>query len=356
MKALSYGASRDDVDGSCHTAPSSALPFNSLHQHKGWRRFKMRKFAILATKFIFSAGLLYLALGKVDLPALWARLNAHSLKWLALAAAILLLQLLVGALRWRDISQTAGAPLSIKLATRFNVIGAFFNQTLPSSIGGDAVKLYLVSRAGAGWRVATYSVFVDRAVGLITLAVVVVLSLPWSFDLITNFHGRMALALIDFLALGAGIGFLAFGYISWSGIKTWRPTHHLQACSIITSRVLFSKKLGVRVVPLSALIHVLIIAAAWCVAQSIQVPVSFMNIFLLLPPVLLITMLPISVAGWGVRETAMMVAFEYSGLPQEGGVNVSLLFGAVTFLVGALGGILWVCNSEKPAGLLPFAP
>ena len=50
---------------------------------------------------------------------------------------------------------------------RFNLIGTFFNQTLPSSIGGDAVRLWLVARGGAGWRAATYSIFVDRAIGLI---------------------------------------------------------------------------------------------------------------------------------------------------------------------------------------------
>ena len=55
-------------------------------------------------------------------------------------------------------------------AMRYNVIGTFFNQTLPSSIGGDAVRLWLVARAGAGWRAATYSIFVDRAIGLIALA------------------------------------------------------------------------------------------------------------------------------------------------------------------------------------------
>ena len=69
---------------------------------------------------------------------------------------------------------------------RFNVIGTFFNQTLPSSIGGDAVRLWLVARAGAGWRAATYSIFVDRAIGLIALAIIIVASLPWSYHLITR--------------------------------------------------------------------------------------------------------------------------------------------------------------------------
>jgi len=63
--------------------------------------------------------------------------------------------------------RACGAPLPTRQAMRFNLIGTFFNQTLPSSIGGDAVRLWLVARTGAGWRVATYSIFVDRAIGLI---------------------------------------------------------------------------------------------------------------------------------------------------------------------------------------------
>ena len=77
---------------------------------------------------------------------------------------------------------------------RYNVIGTFFNQTLPSSIGGDAVRLWLVARAGAGWRAATYSIFVDRAIGLIALAIIIVASLPWSYRLIGDPNGRLGAA------------------------------------------------------------------------------------------------------------------------------------------------------------------
>ncbi|HEY9216137.1 MAG TPA: lysylphosphatidylglycerol synthase transmembrane domain-containing protein [Ancylobacter sp.] len=313
----------------------------------------MRKLTILGIKFLLSAGLLYLALSKVDFPGLWARLNAQSLKWLILSMAALLLQLFVGGLRWREISNHCGAPMSVRQTTRFTVIGAFFNQTLPSSIGGDAVRLLLLSRAGAGWRAAAYSVFVDRAVGLIALAIIVVLSLPWSYQLIADPHGRITLTLIDLLALGAGSGFLAFGMLAWKRLRVWRVTNHIHACSVIANRVLFARRTGPRITLLSLTVHILTTVAAWCVARSISVPVSFLNLFILLLPVLLITMLPVSIAGWGVRETAMMVAFGYAGLSQASGVDVSLLFGAVTFIVGAAGGIMWICSSERPAAVLP---
>jgi glycosyltransferase 2 family protein len=65
--------------------------------------------------------------------------------------------------------------------------------------------------------------------------------------------------------------------------------------------------------------------------------------------VMLITMMPISIAGWGVREATMSLAFGFAGLAANEGVNVSLLFGAVYFIVGAIGGLVWILSAEKAA-------
>jgi uncharacterized membrane protein YbhN (UPF0104 family) len=234
-------------------------------------------------------------------------------------------------------------------AMRFNVIGGFFNQTLPSSIGGDAVRLWLVARGGAGWRAATYSIFVDRAIGLIALAIVIVASLPWSYNLIGDPHGRSALLIVDFAALAGGVGFLVLGWLPWPWLKRWWGTHHLHACSVIANRVIFSRDHGPKIAMLSVLVHVLAVVTAWCVVQSIAAPVMFGQIFQLVPPVMLITMLPISIAGWGVREASMGLAFGYAGLMTNEGINVSLLFGAVSFIVGAFGGLVWIFSAEKAA-------
>ena len=86
-----------------------------------------------------------------------SRINIASLGWIGMAIAVTFLQIFVGVLRWREIGAECGAPLALRQAMRFNVIGTLFNQTLPSSIGGDAVQLWLVARTGAGWRAATYS-------------------------------------------------------------------------------------------------------------------------------------------------------------------------------------------------------
>ena len=224
-------------------------------------------------------------------------------------------QIFIGVLRWRIVSAECDAPLPLRQAMRYNVIGAFFNQTLPSSIGGDAVRLWLVARSGAGWRAATYSIFVDRAVGLIALAIVIVASLPWSYHLIADAYGRSALTLLDLAALAGGarlsharhaalaVAEAVVGDPSHSCLRRNRQPGHFQR-----------ERMNRRSRSFRFLVHFLAVVIAWCVVQSIAAPVEFDQTFLLIPPVMLITMLPISIAGWGVREATMGLAFGYAGL------------------------------------------
>src|SRR6201998_445764 len=181
----------------------------------------MRRILLSTIKILISAALLYFSLRKVNLFDLASRIHVESLGWIALAIAVTFLQIFVGVLRWREISAECGAPLTTRQAMRFNLIGTFFNQTLPSSIGGDAVRLWLVARGGAGWRAAAYSIFVDRAIGLIALAIIIVASLPWSYGLIRDPAGRSALLLVDFAALAGGVGFLILGRLAGPSRKTW---------------------------------------------------------------------------------------------------------------------------------------
>jgi uncharacterized membrane protein YbhN (UPF0104 family) len=309
----------------------------------------MRRILLSTTKILISAGLLYFSLRKASFSDLASRIHFASLGWIVLAIAATFAQIFVGVLRWREVSAECGAALATRQAMRFNLIGAFFNQTLPSSIGGDAVRLWLVARAGAGWRAATYSIFVDRAIGMIALAIIIFASLPWSYNLISDPEGRSALLLIDSAALAGGVGFLILGRLRWTWLQRWWGMEHLHACAVIANRVIFSREHGPRIAVLSLLVHVLAVVIAWCVVQSINAPVQFGQIFQLVPPVMLITMLPISIAGWGVREATMGLAFGYAGLMSNEGVNVSLLFGAVSFIVGAFGGLVWIFSAEKAA-------
>ena len=325
----------------------STLAFDHLKQQRS--QPGMRPFLLLSARILVSLALLYLALRGINFTAIQSRLSQINVGWIALAVLITVVQIFIGALRWREISELCHAPLTDLQAFRYNMIGAFFNQTLPSSIGGDAMRLWLVNRTGAGWRAATYSILTDRAVGLIALALMIVASLPWSYGMIANSHGRLALVLVDFAALLGGLGFLLLGYLPWPWLKHWWPTKHIHACSVIANKVIFDRRSGPKIAILSLSIHVLAVVIAWCAVRSIAAPADFEQVFMLIPPILLITMMPISIAGWGVREATMMVAFGYAGLAQTDGTVVSILFGAVFFIVGGAGGLVWIFSAEKTA-------
>jgi glycosyltransferase 2 family protein len=315
----------------------------------------MRNFLILTIRIAVSLALLYLALRGIDFAAIEARLSQINVGWIALAVLVTLFQIFLGALRWREISDLCHAPLTDLLAFRYNMIGAFFNQTLPSSIGGDAVRLWLVQRTGAGWRAATYSILTDRAVGLIALALIIVVSLPWSYGMISDDRGRLTLVFVDSAGLVGGLSFLLLAYLPSAWLKIWWPTRHIHACSVIANQVIFGRTTGRKIAVLSLSIHVLAIVIAWCAVRSIAAPADFAQVFLLIPPIILITMMPISIAGWGVREATMMVAFGYAGLAQMDGTVVSILFGLVYFVVGGLGGLVWILSAEKSASTLEIA-
>jgi hypothetical protein len=116
---------------------------------------------------------------------------------------------------------------------------------------------------------------------------------------------------------------------------------------VIANQVMFDRRSGPKIAVLSLSIHVLAVVIAWCAVRSIAAPADFEQVFMLIPPIMLITMMPISIAGWGVREATMMIAFGYAGLAPTDGTVVSILFGAVSFAVGAAGGLVWIFSAEK---------
>src|SRR5688572_1498284 len=118
----------------------------------------MRKIIGLTAKIAISAALLYVALARVNLSTLTERLAQIDIGWMLAAIALLGLQTFLVALRWRAIIVRTGSDIPVLRAFRFMLIGGFFNQTLPSTVGGDAARIWLLARDGAGWAKAMYSV------------------------------------------------------------------------------------------------------------------------------------------------------------------------------------------------------
>ena len=122
--------------------------------------------------------LLYVSLRAVNLAALGERLSRLNVSWIIAALSLQAMQVVLQALRWRAIALGCGAKLTQRAAVRINFIAAFFNQVLPSTIGGDAARVIFLARAGGGWASAAYSVMIDRVAGIAALAIIVIGCLP----------------------------------------------------------------------------------------------------------------------------------------------------------------------------------
>lgn len=150
----------------------------------------MRNLLAFAVKAVISGVLLYFAFAHVKLELIVRRFDQLRYLWLAAGALALTAQILLGALRWQTIigrcKTPEEPPFTIANAVRYLFVGIFFNQTLPSTVGGDAVRIWLLARENGGWRSATYSVLIDRMIGVLTLALVVIACTPCSFALIQD--------------------------------------------------------------------------------------------------------------------------------------------------------------------------
>lgn len=306
----------------------------------------MRHLFAFALKLAISVLLLYLALVRVDLSVVAQRLTQIEIIWLAAALFILGGMVVMGALRWQKIVLHCDMPntltFPIARALRYVLVATFFNQTLPSTVGGDAVRIWVLGRDGTGWRTATYSVLIDRFSGIFMLALIVLVCLPWSFVLVDNFAGRITLLVVGFGSLGACLAILAMGFVRWRWPDRWWLTRHLISAALVARQILTSRSTGAQIAIYSLLIQLMMVSAVWCLAKSAAIPLAWAQALLLVLPVLLIATIPLSIAGWGVRESAMIMAFTYAGLAQSDGLIVSVLLGAAMFAVGLVGGSLWI--------------
>ncbi len=311
----------------------------------------MRNLATFALKAAVSCILLYFAFAHVKFDLVGRQLGHLKYSWLAAAIFILIVQIFVGALRWQRIVQHCKTPdeppFGTASAFRYNFMAAFFNQTLPSTVGGDAVRVWLLARDNGGWRSATYSVLIDRMFGVLVLALLVIFCLPWSFALIGDFSGRVALLITGFGSIGACLIFLALGFARWRWLERWWLTRQLTAAASAARNVFASPSSMARIFAYSLIIHSITVSAAWCLAKSVAAPLEWGQALLLVMPVLLIATIPLSIAGWGTRETAMVLAFGYAGLPETDGLIVSVLLGIATFAAGLPGGVIWILDHGK---------
>ena len=148
--------------------------------------------------------------------------------------------------------------------------------------------------------------------------------------------------------VGGALVLLAMGLSSADWIADMIEDHRFGrpfAAMLRDSRVLW--RAGYRsaiIIGLSYLLHVISAFGLWVVFQSISVEVDFLMVLGALPLVILGTLLPISVGGWGVREGLMVGIFAMTGMSLEHALAASILWGLSVIVAASLGGLLWVLS------------
>lgn len=307
----------------------------------------MTKTLALIAKTTITLALLYFSVSRAGLGLIAEHAEQLNPGWFLASVAVLSLQTLISAVRWRGIIRDCGATISLAQAARWTFMSLFFMQALPSTIGGEAVRIWLAARDGAGWSKAIYSVAIDRLAGVAVLAAMVIICIPESFAVIHDPVARLDIVILGLLGISLPAVFVGLGRWHWAAaFKQARVLRHIEAAASLAYKIFSSPRPVLRITALSLAVHCLTILAAWLAAKSVAARFDLLHAALLIPPVLLVMIAPISIAGWGVRESAMVMAFSYSGLSQTDGFLASVLFGFTTFATGMVGGLIWMIGAR----------
>jgi ubiquinone/menaquinone biosynthesis C-methylase UbiE/uncharacterized membrane protein YbhN (UPF0104 family) len=269
---------------------------------------------------------------QVDLRAVMSYLQ--SLHWGPLSAVIAVLggQLVITAWRWkRLVDYVSARPVRYCSLVRFLGMGNLYGQLLPSAIGGDFVRAAMLARrVGAG--PATQSVLIDRCTGLIVLLFMMLALLPLLAWRIERTSAVAGLAVVGVAAIGSLVMVVLLHdrlarWLRWTGAQNLELSAKLRGA-------LLSRALAPTVIGYGLLIHLASVALVFLLGRTVDVPLGFVDCLLLVPPALLLAALPVSVAGWGVRESALVGGFALIGVPAAGVVTVSILYGLTAPAIG----------------------
>jgi uncharacterized protein (TIRG00374 family) len=301
------------------------------------------KIAKLLAKVMISAALIAFALRGVDIQSVKAQLAQADPATVAIAIVLTTAISVTHAQRWRIVLDCLGWTLRFSAAVRLVLIGYFFNQTLPSIVGGDAFRAWGAHRSEISASAAVSSVIIDRVMALASLLLMITIGLPWLFGLITVPRDRW---IVLFVLAGAALGItclLVLGRFATT-LRRWRVTRLLIPVGAAARAVFGNLRSTAQAVFLTAIAYVGASYVAFLLARGIAVDLGFGNSLLLIPLVTLVTVLPISIAGWGLRESAMVVALGLIGVPAIAAFSLSVLYGLVVMAAGLPGGFIWLAT------------
>ncbi len=304
------------------------------------------KRAAFFLKAAITGTLIWLVFRGVAVGEVAERLASISVGAVGTALALLALQGALAAQRWRAVMRLFGNVLSYPRAARLFFEGLFFNQTLPSTIGGDAVRMYRAIASGLPTGAAVNGVLLDRIAGFVGLLIVVAVTQPLLYLRVEEPAVRFVFAALVLAGIAVVVLLLVMGDLP-RALDRWRVVRGAVALSRALRRVVSHRPVAVPVLGLSVVGHILIVAAVFVLARDLGLDIGFVDCLVLVPAVILLSAAPVSIAGWGVREGAMVAAFGLLGASREDALGLSVLFGLTMIAVGLPGGLLWLLDPGR---------
>jgi hypothetical protein len=297
----------------------------------------LRKFAAPLLKLAVSVALIGVLLSRIDAARLWGMARTAAPAWLLTALLLYLVMILASAWRWGLLLEAQGIIFRFRTLTSSFLVATFFNNFLPSNIGGDVVRITDTAPAAGSKTLATTVVLIDRAIGLLGLGLLAAVGAS-AVPRLVNYGGVIGPGLLwagflvaVFLAAGA----LLMPQLVPRVLRPVRRLHpewvdeRLARLSVALERFRGAPGALAGCFAGAVIVQAVLVAFYLAIARSMAIPIGFLELAVIVPISFLVQMLPVSVNGFGVREATFVAFFALAGLPAEAAMLLSFMGTAV---------------------------
>mgnify|MGYP003293390043 CR=1 FL=1 len=268
-------------------------------------------------KLLFGLGVLIFLFSKTSFKEFINLLANANYKMFVLIIFMYIIGQIISAKKWMILAERLRFKNSFIYYLKLYFLGMFYNIFLPTNIGGDIVKISTINdKKTHSIKRAVLSVLSDRITGLCILI----------FFITLGFYLHHNNTILNIISIGiifsSLIGIFLFIYIMKN--KRFIPLKYKKISDLIL--LLCQKKCLVEISVISIIFHFILIVMHYCIAQMYNLNIPFGYYFLLYPIIAIISSLPISINGMGIKE----FAYVYMLKPFDIDTSTSLLF-AMTF-------------------------
>jgi uncharacterized protein (TIRG00374 family) len=310
-----------------------------------------RRHLLFLGKLLVSLSLLALLFWRADRAAFLRSVQALPL-WVFLGCVLLyILGYILSTIRWQLLLRAEGIRLTLGRLLILYFEGSFFNLFLPTLIGGDIVRGYAIHKLTKGHDAAVPSILVDRLAGFAALLAIAVIAVTVGHDRVGDLQLAlmvlaMAAAFLAMLLVLANAQALRMAAAAARLLRFGRLDSKLQGWVDALQRYRrHGWALGQAFV-LSLLLQVLIILTYYAVAVALGLHVPASAFFIFVPLITTLSMLPVSVAGLGVREGGVVFFFAKVGVDAASALGMSLIWFALTVVTCGLGGLAFLLDNH----------